>query len=189
MKRVTLLTGAPGVGKTTVLMKTAEALKDSGVSVGGMVSREVRRRDVRVGFEIVDLISGNTGWLAHIHGLGPSVSRYHVKLPDLENVGVRAILDAIELSQVVAIDEVGPMELYSKPFKLAVRQALDSGKPVLAVVHARAKDKLIAEAKQRRDAEVFVVTAANREGLPEQLKGKVLEALADPSGTDSDKQR
>ena len=39
-KRVLLLTGNPGVGKTTVLMKTVNLLKERGFSVGGMLSRE-----------------------------------------------------------------------------------------------------------------------------------------------------
>ncbi|MBM4401587.1 MAG: AAA family ATPase, partial [Crenarchaeota archaeon] len=34
-KRVLLLTGNPGVGKTTVLMKTVNALKERGICVGG----------------------------------------------------------------------------------------------------------------------------------------------------------
>ncbi|MEM3153495.1 MAG: nucleoside-triphosphatase, partial [Candidatus Bathyarchaeia archaeon] len=41
-KRILLITGSPGVGKTTLLLKVVEALKARGCSVGGMVSREVR---------------------------------------------------------------------------------------------------------------------------------------------------
>ena len=61
MTRILVLTGAPGVGKTTVLTKTVDALKAKGVSVGGMISREVRENNVRVGFEILDLTSGKHG--------------------------------------------------------------------------------------------------------------------------------
>lgn len=50
MTRVLLLTGAPGVGKTTVLTKTVDALKANGISVGGMICREVREEGGRVGF-------------------------------------------------------------------------------------------------------------------------------------------
>jgi nucleoside-triphosphatase THEP1 len=41
-KRVLLLTGNLGVGKTTLLMKTVNALKEKGICVGGMISREAR---------------------------------------------------------------------------------------------------------------------------------------------------
>jgi nucleoside-triphosphatase len=173
-----LLTGAPGVGKTTVLIKTAEALKTQGVSVGGMISREAREGNTRVGFEITDLASNKRGWLAHVNQKsGPQVGKYRVNLQDLESIGAKAIVEAVEKCAVVAVDEVGPMELYSQRFKQAVRQALNSGKLVLAVVHAKARDPLINEAKQREDAEIFTVTLTNRDSLPEKLRNQAQSAL------------
>jgi nucleoside-triphosphatase len=173
-----LLTGAPGVGKTTVLIKTAEALKMQGVSVGGMISREAREDGARVGFEITDLTNNKHGWLAHVNQKsGPQVGKYRVNLQDLENIGAKAIVEAVEECAVVAVDEVGPMELFSQRFKQAVKQALDSRKPVLAVVHAKTKDPLINEAKQREDAEIFTVTITNRDGLPEKLRRQALSVL------------
>jgi nucleoside-triphosphatase len=173
-----LLTGAPGVGKTTVLIKTADALKAQGVSVGGMISREAREGNARVGFEITDLTNNKRGWLAHVNQkVGPQVGKYRVNLQDLENIGAKAIVEAVEKCAVVAVDEIGPMELFSQRFKQAVKQALDSRKLVLAVVHAKAKDPLINEAKQREDAEIFTVTLANRDGLPEKLRKQALLVL------------
>jgi nucleoside-triphosphatase len=108
---------------------------------------------------------------------GPQVGKYHVNLQDLERIGAKAIVEAVEKCAVVAVDEVGPMELFSQRFKQAVKQALDSRKPVLAVVHAKARDPLINEAKQREDAEIFTVTLANRDGLPEKLRKQALSVL------------
>ena len=177
-KRVLLLTGVPGVGKTTVLTKTVEALKTKGIEVGGMISREAREGNVRVGFEIIDLASGKHGWLAHINQKsGPQVGKYHVNLEDLEIIGAEAILEVTEKCAVVAIDEIGPMELFSVKFKQAVKQALESKKLVLAVIHGKAHDPLISEARQRGDAEIFSVTLANRERLPQQLSKQTLNFL------------
>jgi nucleoside-triphosphatase THEP1 len=66
------------------------------------------------------------------------------------------------------------MELFSVKFKQAVQAALVSSKVVLAVVHAKAKDPLISEAKGLPDAELFTVTVENREGLPQLIAGKIL---------------
>ena len=174
LQRVLLLTGAPGVGKTTVLVKTVDALKTEGMSVGGMISREAREGNARVGFEIMDLQSGKHGWLAHVNQQsGPQVGKYHVNLQDLENIGAKAITDATEKCDVIAIDEIGPMELYSQKFKQAVAQAFESKKLVLAVVHGKAKDSLITEARAMEDAKVFTVTASNRNGLPQLLKNQL----------------
>jgi nucleoside-triphosphatase len=178
MTRVLLLTGAPGVGKTTVLTKTVDALKAKGVSVGGMISREVREGNVRVGFEILDLTSGKHGWLAHVNGQGgPQVGKYHVNLDDLDNIGTAAITQALEKCSAIAIDEIGPMELFSQKFKQAVGQVLESKKLVLVVVHGKAKDPLVTQVKRRVDAEIFNVTFSNRENLPEQLTIKALDTI------------
>jgi nucleoside-triphosphatase len=178
MTRVLLLTGAPGVGKTIVITKTVDALKAKGISVGGMISREVREAGVRVGFEILDLCSGKRGWLAQVNVLsGPQIGKYHVNLADLDNIGTTAITQALEKCNAIAIDEIGPMELFSQKFKQAVAQALESKKLVLTVVHGKAKDTLVTQVKRRVDAEIFNVTFSNREKLPEQLIQKALNAL------------
>jgi nucleoside-triphosphatase len=176
MTRILILTGAPGVGKTTLLTKTVDALKMNGVRVGGMVTREVREGNVRVGFEILDLTSNKHGWLAHVNGQGGlQVGKYHVNLNDLDNVGASAIMQALEKCDVIAIDEIGPMELFSPKFKQAVAQALESKKLMLIVVHGKAKDPIVTQVKRRVDAEIFNVTFSNRENLTEQLKRKVFE--------------
>jgi nucleoside-triphosphatase len=175
MTRILILTGAPGVGKTTVLTKTVDALKAKGINVGGMISREVRESNVRVGFEILDLTNGKHGWLAHVNGLGPQIGKYHVNLNDLDNIGTTAITQALEKCDAVAIDEIGPMELFSEKFKQAVVQALGSKKLVLTVVHGKAKDPLVTQVKRRVDAEIFNVTFSNREKLLEQLTRRALD--------------
>ncbi|MDH7556652.1 MAG: NTPase [Candidatus Methanosuratincola sp.] len=169
LKRVFLLTGPPGIGKTTVLLRAVELLRRRGFSVGGIATREVRDRatGARVGFEILDLSSGRSGWLARAsQGPGPRVGRYLVDLASLDAVGASAVLEGAARSDVVAVDEVGPMELLSQRFRGAVEAALGSGKPMVATVHFRSEDPAILKLKGREDAEVFVVSVENRDSLP-----------------------
>jgi nucleoside-triphosphatase len=169
-KRLLLLTGSPGIGKTTVLLRTVEALKFKDYSVGGMVSREVRSCGMRVGFEILDLGTNRRGWLAHVNQkVGPQVGKYRVNLEDLDVVGAEAILKAVEECDVVAIDEIGPMELFSEKFRLAVKKAVESNKLVIGVVHWKAKHRLIDEVKAREDAEIYAVTYENREKIQDVI--------------------
>jgi len=177
-KRVLLLTGNPGIGKTTVLLKVADALKVKGYSVGGMISREVRSCGERVGFEILDLNSNAHGWLAHVkQSSGPRVGRYHVNLIDLERTGVGAILNAVKECDVICIDEIGPMELFSERFKEVVRRAVECEKLVVGVIHWKAKDKLIEDVKSRVDVEIVAVTFENRDKLAESLLQKAVDFL------------
>jgi len=182
LKRLLLITGAPGIGKTTVLLRTAEALKNIGFRVGGMISREVRERGTRVGFEIVNFETQERGWLAHVNQPdGPQVSKYRVNLRDLETIGADSIRNAVAKAQIVIIDEIGPMELFSPAFKEAVIQAVNSQKPVLGVIHHRARDPLINSVKTRDDVEIIDVTNENRGSLHNLLINRVNQILKEKS--------
>jgi nucleoside-triphosphatase len=174
-KRVLILTGSPGVGKTTALIKIVNGLRSKGIKVGGMLSQEVREGGKRVGFKVIDILMQKSGWLAHINQRsGDLFGKYYVNLNDLENVGIQAINQAIESCDVVVIDEIGPMEVFSEKFKEATLEALNSKKVVLAILHWRAQNKLILETKNRSDARVVIVTIENREELPEIEIKKIL---------------
>jgi len=53
---------------------------------------------------------------------------------EFEEVAIPAIERAIGESDVIVIDEIGRMEWLSGRFRQAVARALESGKPVIAVV-------------------------------------------------------
>jgi len=186
LKRLLFITGAPGVGKTTVLLRTVEALKNMGFRVGGMISREVREGGTRVGFQILDFETERRGWLAHVKQQeGPQVSKYRVNLRDLDAVGANSIRNAVEKAQIVVIDEIGPMELFSPAFKEAVVQAINSNKPVLGVIHHRARDPLIDSVRTRDDAQIIEVTYENRGHVHNLLINKVNQFLKEkPQKTD-----
>lgn len=178
-KRLLLLTGPPGVGKTTALLRIAEALKAKGYGVGGMISRDVRRDGSRIGFEVMDFSDGRTGVLATVNqNKCPRVGKYHVELDDLNRVGVNAILRAVENLDVVIVDEIGPMELFSEQFREVVRKAFESQKLVLCTIHWKMTDNLIDSIKKREDSEMYMITHENRQNLPKTVIKKATDFLS-----------
>lgn len=178
LKRLMFVTGRPGVGKTSVLLRAADDLKNRGYKIGGMISHEVREGGVRVGFEIMDFSTGQRGWLAHVNQpTGPRVSKYRVNLTDLNAIGVGSILNAVRNEDIIIVDEIGPMELFSPAFREAVAQAIESSKPILGTIHLRARDTLIDAIKKRQDAEILEVTYENRRQLHIQIVDKVVQSL------------
>jgi len=178
LKRLIFVTGRPGIGKTSVLLRAVDTLKKRGYKVGGMISREVREGGVRVGFEVVDFYTEQRGWLAHVNQpVGPQVSKYRVNLSDLNAIGANSILTAVAKADIVVVDEIGPMELFSYAFKEAVFQAVRSHKPMLGTIHHRARDPLITAIKAREDAEILEVTYENRENLHNTIISKIVQYL------------
>jgi nucleoside-triphosphatase len=53
-------------------------LKERGVKVGGIVSGELRTNYMRIGFEFIDLSTGDKSVLASLNG--PKVGKYFVNL-------------------------------------------------------------------------------------------------------------
>lgn len=161
------VTGSPGIGKSTVVSKAAEKLANQpGFKIGGIQTAEIRKEGKREGFLIRDLATGKNGVLSSVRGSGPRVGKYHVNLEDLEKIGANALRSALECDMIV-IDEVGPMELKSEAFVLAVEAVLESNKPVLAVLHRSSSHQLVQ--RMRKEFEVLIVNEENRDELPEKI--------------------
>ena len=161
------LTGEPGCGKTTVVRKVCEALEKRGNRPGGMISSEIRHGGVRVGFNLEDVLTHEVGILAHVDQQdGPRVGKYRVNLHDIERVGVTAIRRAIADSDVIIVDEIGPMELNSMPFILAVETALASPRHLVSTIHKRASHHLVTAIKSNSTYQVLEITHENRDQLP-----------------------
>lgn len=171
---VLLLTGPPGVGKTTVLRTVAGRL--TGRRLAGFYTEEIRAGGRRLGFRAVPF-AGPPRDMARVDFPGPArVSRYGVDLGVIEAL-VRDTLDRSRDADLCLIDEIGKMECLAPAFVAAVRAWLGSGRPVIATV-ARTGGGLIAEVKARPGAVVWEVTRANRDALPERVLAWLREVEA-----------
>ena len=86
--KVWLLTGPPGIGKSTIVARVVFALRSKGFGVGGCLTREVRKGKERTGFRLADLLTGNEADLASVNGLGPKVGKYRVNIVNLSTLGL-----------------------------------------------------------------------------------------------------
>jgi nucleoside-triphosphatase len=161
MGKALLLTGRPGVGKTTLIHR---ALKQLAVSAGGFYTQEIRAQGRRLGFKIITL-DGHEGVLAHVSiKKEPRISKYGVDLATLERVGVASLRRAMEEDSLVVVDEIGPMEILSPAFRDTVVAALDHQVPVLGTIVQRSMPFSDA-IKRRADARVIEITPRNRDDI------------------------
>jgi len=170
MKNI-LICGPPGVGKTTLVKKILENIN---LRAGGFYTEEIRGRSNRVGFKIISL-DNQEGILAHINIKDSQrVGRYGVNINDLENIGARSLEQALKNDDLIIIDEIGKMEVFSEEFKEKVLDCLSSKKIVLAAI-SMVGDKFISNIKRRDDIILFKVTKENRNKLIETISSLILE--------------
>lgn len=165
MKQAYLLTGPPGVGKTTLIK---EAISAAEQRAGGFYTREIRKQGIRQGFEIVTL-DGANAILASVDFHGPHrVSKYGVMVNNLDNVGVAALRRAMKECDIVVVDEIGKMELFSPAFREAVLEAMDSGKKLLGTIML-APHPWANHIKQDSRVEVVTVSRTNHQQMAKEL--------------------
>jgi nucleoside-triphosphatase len=164
-RRLLLLTGLPGSGKTTVVCKTAQAL-ESTYRLAGFYTREIRETGQRKGFSLKSF-DGLEMTFAHVelpktHRLG----KYGLDLSTLDEM-VRHALRENSGVELFLIDEIGKMECQSERFVTAIRRLLEGERPVVATV-AQKGSGFINEVKQQAD-EIWEVTRQNREIMAEHV--------------------
>lgn len=161
-----LVTGKPGVGKTTLIERVVERLRGS-LRLAGFTTTEVRNPEgERLGFDIVT-VEGKRSELARV-GFRSTVhvGRYGVNLETFEHLALPEL--GRRDADLIVIDEIGKMECASGRFRRALEDALDGPIKVLATLGI-GRLPFFQALKDRPDVEVITVTAGNRDALVEEI--------------------
>ncbi len=156
---ILLLTGTPGIGKTTLIRRVASQL--SGYRLGGFYTEEIRDAGQRMGFRLV-VFNGEAGIMAHVdfdHRY--RISKYGVDVSIIDHFAKTA-LALVDEVDIYLIDEIGKMECFSSIFVTKVEVLLNSGKPVVATV-AKKGAGLIEAVKHWPGSELWELTKDNRD--------------------------
>jgi len=160
------ITGEPGVGKTTLLLKIVNELSRKDIHVSGFYCPEVRERGKRVGFKIKSFDGKIEDWLANIYGESNiKIGKYNVILTEET---IKKLEEEIFKADILAIDEIGPMELSIPKLKGLIDKILRSNYNLIAVVHRRIK---------LTDGKIYVVTQSNRDLLVDEILNYILASL------------
>ncbi|UCE40031.1 MAG: AAA family ATPase [Candidatus Aminicenantes bacterium] len=152
-----LIVGLPRSGKTTLIKKIL--LVDSiGKKAMGFLTEEVREGGQRIGFHLITVPEGRIGLLSQ-KGLPSShcVGRYGVDIDVLEEMGCQVILQAMDTENIILVDEIGKMELFSDKFRTALIDALNSPQKVLATIMER-PNAFADGIKKRSDVRLLYLT-------------------------------
>ena len=177
MKQVYLLSGRPGMGKTSLIKQAVASIKGK---VGGFYTEEIRSQGERQGFRLVTL-DGRRATLAHtdIH-CQHRVGKYGVDIDSLDRIAVPALREAAEKCDLIIIDEIGKMELFSANLREVMLQIINHGKRALGTIMLSPNPWTDA-IKRHPQVKVIELTRANYHQVREQL----LDWLKAPEGAPS----
>jgi len=160
-----LITGLPGVGKSTVVRHVAGAVR--GLRVEGFITDEIRINGRRVGFQLAPL-HGKSRVLAHVEiDSRHRVGRYGVDVRAVDEV-VGETLERKAGADLYLIDEIGKMECFSRRFVSAVERLLDLGHPLVATIH-RDPGGFAGRIKRRPDVDLWEITRGNRDDMASRV--------------------
>lgn len=164
-----LITGFPGIGKTTLIKSLFEKLKH--LNPAGFYTAEIREDGIRKGFEL-ESFDGRKGILSHIDIKSLfRVGRYKVNIDGFED-----FLDSIAFfnneTNLIIIDEIGKMECLSKIFRKLLKEILDSEKTVIATIALKSSG-FIEEIKKQQDVRLFEITLKNRDTLLTEILNSI----------------
>lgn len=118
------------------------------------------------------------GVLSRVGSKGPRVGKYGVHVKEFEELALPCMRitssgPEAKATRVVVVDEIGKMELFSKPFMAAYRQLLDqaasAGNVVVVSTIAQRGQGFIQEIKERPDVTLLTITKADRDAKCEQI--------------------
>ena len=159
----------PRTGKSTLVAKLCSMLDSKGYKIGGIQTPEIREKNRRVGFWVLDIYKGKKEILAHIDINSKfKVSKYGVDLNSFDELAVTAINSAIENCDIVVIDEIGKMELFSEKFQEVVIRGLNKSKPVIGTM-GQINHPFVSLIKSRSDVQVLTIDRGNMEDTYQEI--------------------
>ncbi len=167
MAKSILLTGHPGIGKTTIIKRVIAAVGDR---AGGFYTEEILGPGGRHGIRLRTL-SGKDATIAHKDLRDPQyprIGRYGVDVAAIERVGVRALRRAMGEHKIVIVDEIGAIELFSPAFQKTLMEAFMGPYHVIGTISSRPHP----EADVFRflaQVEIRELDRRNRDDMPDRL--------------------
>lgn len=157
---IIIITGEKQQGKTTFLEKVTDELAKAGIKQSGFLAPGIHEGDKRIGFNLLSLSDQSETILCREKGIeGVKFSRFIFTEAGL-NAGVAMLSpENVKDSQLVVIDEIGPMELNRQGWWEAVTKLVESvNLPQLWVVR---KSLLKAVASNWKVGDIYVFDIQN----------------------------
>lgn len=171
MKAKVLISGPPRCGKSTLISNLINYYNLKGYKVHGFITPEVRVKNQRIGFDCTEISSGVNFKLARsgnyhtTHRLG----KYHIFLDDFERLIEHFARLSLENVDIIIIDEIGKMELFSAKFHKFIYKVFQSDVNIIATIGQKIQDPIKNHLLNLPYVKLFYLKSGNKEILFDQL--------------------
>ncbi len=176
---IVVITGRPGIGKSTVFNRVISRLKALGLNIYGFYCPEVREGPRRIGFKIIDIHTNDQGWLAismdkaiqmGFNRYSKRIGKYFVVYDEAKTIGINALRRIYsDPNGILGIDEIGPMELSIDELRKEIISAIMKSSKALLVIHKNLSDKNIIDILKRKNTVFYTVLESNREFIHDEI--------------------
>ncbi len=169
---VIIVTGATGIGKTSVCRKLIELARNRGYTCGGILTYKAADKSII----IEDIQSGDKETLAGINNLyhGPRTAKYSFN-PKGIDFGIQAI-DKGTSAAILVVDEIGHLELRAEGFT-QVLELIKADKVTNCILVIRRELLSTFLPQLPTTPFVFKTTVNSRNQLPQEIVSVLLAEL------------
>lgn len=136
-----LITGPPRCGKSTLIKKLISYYKSKNFIIEGFLTPEVQKEGKRIGFDIEDIQSGELSILARngVYNTKYRLGSYSIFIKEFDSYLKDLKSRNLQNIDLLIIDEIGKMELYSQLFLSFLKQMFNSKIKILATIGQKLK--------------------------------------------------
>lgn len=171
MNKKILITGPPRSGKSTLIVKLIEYFSEHKYTIHGFLTPEVRKEGNRIGFDFKDINSRERGKLARIGNYNTKykLGRYCIFIEEFENLISKLEDMVFHKGELLVIDEIGKMELFSRKFQNLINEFFHSDTKIIATIGQKIEHPLKDSLLKIPEVVVFTLSRQNQQEIFQRI--------------------
>ena len=131
-----LITGPPQCGKSTLISELIEYFSKQKFTIYGFLTPEVREHGNRIGFDIIDIYSGEKSQLARVGKVNTrfKLGKYKIFIDKFDKFLEKTLNIDKKQVDLIVIDEIGKMELFSEKFQQFIKMIFSTDISIIATI-------------------------------------------------------
>ena len=172
------VTGRKGTGKTKVINTLHYRLLSDNISMGGILTRDIKNYGKRTGIEIQNISTGMNYEIANINRkTGPRLQKFRINLENIDNYAIKELQDSSVNTDLIIIDMIGPMELFSIKFCELIRELVKQDKRILCVIQTKYNHPIIKEIKKLKNLSLHDLNEKHKDEVIDSIYKSIIEEI------------